>query len=79
MMKKRGIVRKDVRLIRQMNKSNTGEIKLPGNIQRKWRRKGMRAINAQWAMEKQKMKQGQDRKGEKLKNLEGRSDNRGRK
>ena len=52
MMKKRGRVRKDVTLMRQMNKSDTGEAKLPGNVQKKWRRKGMGAINAQRAMEK---------------------------
>jgi hypothetical protein len=34
-MMERGIVRKDVRLMRQMNKSNIGEAKLPGNMQKK--------------------------------------------
>ena len=51
-MMKRGRVRKDVTLIRQMNKSDTGEAKLPGNVQNKWRRKGMGAINSQKAMKK---------------------------
>jgi hypothetical protein len=37
--------------MKQMNKSNTGEAKLPGNMQKKWR-KGIRAINTQRAMEK---------------------------
>jgi hypothetical protein len=39
----------------------------------------MRAFNAQRAMEKRKIKQGQYSKGKKLEHLEGRSDNRGRK
>jgi hypothetical protein len=34
-MMKRGIVRKDVRLMGQMNKSNTREAELPGNMQNK--------------------------------------------
>jgi hypothetical protein len=34
-MMKRGTVRKDVRLMRQMNKSNNVEAKLPGNMQKK--------------------------------------------
>jgi len=34
-MKKKGTVRKDVRLMKQMNKSNNGEAKLPGNMPKK--------------------------------------------
>jgi hypothetical protein len=37
MMKKRGIVRKYVKLTGQMNKSNT-EVELPGNVPKKLRR-----------------------------------------
>ena len=35
MMKKRGRVRNDVTLMRLMNKSDSGEAKLPGNVQNK--------------------------------------------
>jgi hypothetical protein len=50
---KRGIVRKNVRLKGQVNKSNIGEAELPGNIQKKLRKRGEPSKHrVQWGNER---------------------------